>query len=111
MRLQLEPDMEVVGEAENGKGALAAVHALDPDVLVMDQEMPVMNGIATTRALDSSGSRAAVVMLSIHDSSNLRREATAAGVCQFVCKHEPSESLLTAIRDAAGCRQRREGTS
>jgi DNA-binding NarL/FixJ family response regulator len=101
MRLQLEPDITVVGEAPDGAEAIRAVERLSPDVLVMDYEMPLMNGIEATHALNAAGTAARVVMLSIHDSTAVRRAAASAGVRAFVAKHEPSERLLAAIREAA----------
>jgi two-component system response regulator DegU len=101
MRLQLEPDITVVGEAKDGASALLAASELKPDVMVMDYEMPEMNGLEATRSLNESGSGVRVVMLSIHDSSAVRQAARNAGVRSFVAKHEPSEHLLAAIREAA----------
>ncbi len=101
MRLQLEPDITVVGEAADGATAVSAAFSLQPDVLVMDYEMPGMNGIEATQALAQAGNAAAVVMLSIHDDIATQRQAAVAGVRAFVAKHEPSEKLLAAIRDAA----------
>jgi DNA-binding NarL/FixJ family response regulator len=101
MRLQLEPDISVVGEAQDGVTAISAARELNPDVLVMDYEMPGLDGIEATRALAKTGSTSAVVMLSIHDDTAVRRAATSAGVQSFIAKHEPSERLLAAIRAAA----------
>jgi DNA-binding NarL/FixJ family response regulator len=101
MRLQLEPDITIVGEAEDGVAALSAASVLRPDVLVMDYEMPEMNGIEAARKLREMGSRSRVVMLSIHDNTTVKHEAAEAGVDAFVAKHQPSEVLLSAIRAAA----------
>jgi DNA-binding NarL/FixJ family response regulator len=101
MRLQLEPDITVVGEAPDGAEAIRAAETLNPDVMVMDYEMPRMDGIEATQALNAAGSPVNVVMLSIHDGTAVRRAAANAGVRAFVAKHEPSERLLAAIREAA----------
>ena len=102
MRLQLEPDITVVGEAADAVGALSAASVLRPDVLVMDYEMPGMNGVEAARKLREMGSASRVVMLSIHDNPSVKRQATEAGIDAFVAKHQPSEALLAAIRKAAG---------
>jgi CheY-like chemotaxis protein len=106
MRLELEPDITVVGEAEDGVSALSAASVFRPDVLVMDYEMPAMNGIEATRKLREMGSHSRVVMLSIHDNPAVKRQATEAGIDAFVAKHQPSEALLAAIRKAAGLDER-----
>jgi len=110
MRLQLEPDMAIVGEAEDGMTALSAASVLRPDVLVMDYEMPGLNGVETARKLGEMGSASRVVMLSIHDNPTVKQEAADAGIEAFVAKHQPSEVLLAAIRDAAE-NQQREGAT
>jgi DNA-binding NarL/FixJ family response regulator len=69
--------------------------------MVMDYEMPGMNGVEAARTLSDAGSNARVVMLSIHDTLAVRQAAARAGVQSFVAKHEPSERLLAAIREAA----------
>jgi DNA-binding NarL/FixJ family response regulator len=102
MRLQLEPDLTVVGEAGDGRAAVREAQSLQPDVLVMDYEMPEMDGIEATRTLTDLGSTSRIVMLSIHDSPTVKTAAANAGVRAFVAKHEPSERLLAAIREVAG---------
>ena len=100
MRLSLEPDIEVVGEAADGKEAVSIATDLHPDVLVMDYEMPNMDGVEATRAITAAGLDSRVVMLSIYDNVAVKKAAADAGVRAFVCKQDPSEILLAAIREA-----------
>jgi DNA-binding NarL/FixJ family response regulator len=102
LRLHLEPDMQVVGEASGGKEALRLAQTLAPDVVLMDVEMPEMDGIQATIALRAMRSPSAVVMMSIHDDRNIRLQAQAAGAVAFVTKNSMTEELLAAIRQAAG---------
>jgi DNA-binding NarL/FixJ family response regulator len=99
MRLSLESDLHVVGEAASGEEALAVVRSLPPDVILMDIEMPGLDGLVTTAAMRSVAPRSAVVTLSLHDDAASRGKALAAGATAFVGKHAASESL-PAIRDA-----------
>lgn len=101
MRLVLEPDMLVVGEASTGREALTLAQKLSPDVVLMDVEMPDMDGIETTAALRATASPSAVVMLSIHDDTLTRTRAQAAGAVAFVEKRGATQGLLAAIRQAA----------
>jgi len=100
MRLALEPDVEVVGEAGDAKVALALADQLRPDVVIMDVELPGMDGIDATRCLRSALPQTAIVMLSLHDDSDTISRATAAGASAFVAKHRMEGPLLAAIRAA-----------
>lgn len=100
MQLELEPDVEVVGEASDGSGALDLIERLRPDVVLMDVRMKGMDGLQTLEALNARGPRTAVVMLTLHDDAITRAHAFAAGARAFVGKHEPSEALVDAIRNA-----------
>lgn len=97
MRLLLEPDITVIGEASNGKEALALVQQLRPDVVLMDIEMPEMDGISATAALRTIVPQSAVVILSIHEDSVAQARARIAGAAAFVEKRGSTEELLTAI--------------
>ena len=101
MRLALEPDVEVVGEAGDGVTALEQVERLAPQVVLMDVEMPGLDGIATTSELRSRSNGAAVVMLSMHDDAATVERALAAGATAFVSKQSIDGALLEAIRRAA----------
>ncbi|MBI3967515.1 MAG: response regulator transcription factor [Chloroflexi bacterium] len=101
MRLELEPDLEVVGEASDGDAALELAGRLHPDVVLMDVAMPGRDGIAATRALRASREPSQVVLLTLHDDCETRARAQSSGAVAFVGKHEASEILLQAIREAA----------
>ena len=98
MRLSMEPDVEVVGEAESGEAALQLVRALSPDVVLMDVEMPGMDGIVATAALRATAPHVAVVILSLYDDARTRARAREAGAAAFVAKHQAKSTLLATIR-------------
>ena len=98
MRFALEPDLCVVGEAGNGMEALQAAHALAPDVIVMDVEMPLMDGVTAARHLQAVLPHIGIVMLSIHGDAETRAWAQEAGAATFVQKEGAVENLLEAIR-------------
>jgi DNA-binding NarL/FixJ family response regulator len=101
MRLELEPDVEIVGEAGDGSTAVKLAAELSPAVVLMDVEMPVLDGISAASQIVSRDPDTAVVMLSLHDDSVTVRRALAAGAADFVSKHRIDDSLLAAIRQAA----------
>ena len=98
MRLLMEPDIVVIGEASSGEQALELVHVLSPDIVLMDVEMPGMDGITATAALRDNTPKSAVVMMSIHDDAHTRMQAQAAGAAAFVEKSGTLEVLLATIR-------------
>jgi len=100
MELALEPDSQVIAEAENGQEALELARRLQPDVILMDVKLPMMDGITTTEKLRTIAPGCAVVILSLYDDARTRERAQAAGAVAFVSKQEPSEALLAAIRQA-----------
>lgn len=104
MRLAMEPDVAIVGETGDGARALDLAPVLEPDVVVMDVEMPGMDGITATRTMCSIAPRSAIVVLTMYDHARNRREAFNAGAAAFVGKHEASEALPAAIRQAASSR-------
>jgi DNA-binding NarL/FixJ family response regulator len=101
MRLELEPDFEVVGEAENGSAAVDLASALAPNVVLMDVEMPVMNGIDAATQITANSGRTAVVIISMHDDAATISRAKAAGAAAFVAKSQIDSALIDAIRGAA----------
>ena len=101
MRLALEPDLEIAGEAGDGLEALSVAQALKPEVVVMNIEMPRMDGITATRRLRELAPLVAVVIHSLHDDAVTRERARRAGASAFVEKCGAVGLLLAAIRRAA----------
>jgi DNA-binding NarL/FixJ family response regulator len=101
MRLELEPDVEVVGEAANGSQAVLLAESLSARVVVMDVEMPVMDGIDATSEITSRLPGVAIVMLSMHDDAVTVGRARAAGAAAFIAKKSMDDGLIEAIRSAA----------
>ena len=102
MILEAEPDMEVVGEAADGRAAVAAARELRPDIVLMDVRMPEMDGIeATRRLLSDDAGPTKVVMLTTFDMDEYVYEALRAGASGFLLKDVPPEQLLAGIRSVA----------
>ena len=99
--LDAQPDLTVVGEADDGRAALQRVQELDPDVVVMDISMPGMSGLSATRVLKEARPRVAIVVLTRHADDAYLHEMLRAGAAAFVLKQSPSTELIQAIRAAA----------
>lgn len=99
--LDADPDLDVVGEAANGREALAVAGDSAPDVVLMDLSMPVMDGIAATRELLASGSPARVLVLTSFSDRERVRDVLAAGATGYVLKDAEPRDLLAAIHAAA----------
>lgn len=91
----------VAGEAADGSEVLEAVERLDPDVVLMDIRMPVLNGIDATAALRGAGARAQVVILTAFDTDKLLRDALFAGAVSFLLKDAEPDLVVRTIHDAA----------
>jgi DNA-binding NarL/FixJ family response regulator len=96
--LDLEPDMEVLGEAGDGKACLRQVAELHPDVVLMDIRMPQMDGIEATRRLVAAGSGSRVLVLTTFDLDEYVYDAMRAGASGFLLKDAPREQLVNAVR-------------
>jgi DNA-binding NarL/FixJ family response regulator len=101
MILGAEPDMEIVGEAANGREAVALAEEVRPDVVVMDVAMPELNGIEATRRLAASVPHARVLALSMHKDSVYVREILRAGARGYVLKESIAGDLVKAVRAVA----------
>jgi DNA-binding NarL/FixJ family response regulator len=102
IRLGLEPDLVIAGEADTGAAALALAETLQPAVVLMDVQMVGMDGITTAEMIRTRVPDTRVVMLTLYDETHLSARARAAGASAFVAKHERVDVLLAAIRQAAG---------
>lgn len=99
--LSLQPDLEVVGEAGNGEEALRLAARLRPDVILMDLQMPVLDGVEATRRLRLTQPDCRVIALTTFDDDEYVFEGLRAGAIGYLLKDTPSVKLLEAIRAAA----------
>jgi DNA-binding NarL/FixJ family response regulator len=99
--LASDPDLEVVGEAEDGREALTAAAELRPDVILMDLRMPGMGGAAAIRELAERGVTARILVLTTYDSDTDMVPALEAGATGYLMKDAPRDELVGAIRAAA----------
>jgi DNA-binding NarL/FixJ family response regulator len=101
MVLEAQSDLDVVGEAGDGREAVALAGSLDPDVILMDVRMPVMDGVEATRELVASGGRARIIILTTFDLDEYAYAALRAGASGFLLKDASPADLLWAIRAVA----------
>ena len=101
MMLDADPEIEVVGEAGDGKQALVEARRLDPDVLLMDVRMPELDGIEATARLVRSGARARVLVVTTFDLDEYVYRALKAGASGFLLKDATREQLVGAVRTIA----------
>ena len=101
--LEAEDDIEVVGEAANGVEAVEGTKKLDPDVVLMDVQMPVMNGIDATRQIAALGrsESSRVIILTTFEVDEYVYEALRAGASGFLLKRAPAVDLVSGIRIVA----------
>ncbi|WP_072621979.1 response regulator [Spirulina major] len=96
--LQAQPDLEVVGMAEQGQIALEQAIALRPDVVLMDIRMPIMDGVAATEAIQSQAPAIKILVLTTFDDDESVSRAIRAGAKGYLLKDTPSDELAEAIR-------------
>jgi DNA-binding NarL/FixJ family response regulator len=98
--LRLTPDIEVVGEAANGRQALEMVRSLLPDVVLMDIAMPIMGGLEATRRICKESPGTKVLALTQYDDREYVFPVIEAGACGFISKTAASSEVASAIRSA-----------
>jgi two-component system, NarL family, response regulator NreC len=101
MLISAQSDMEVVGEASNGREAVELAARLQPDVIVMDVTMPELNGIEATRRVAQDVPRVRVLALSMHKDAVYVREILRAGARGYLLKDSGETDLISAVRSVA----------
>jgi len=107
--LDIQPDMQVVGEAPNGEQALDAIGKLSPNLILLDAQMPGMTGVEATRQIKNRWPQVKVILMTMY--SDYRSKSIEAGADAFMTKGIPPEQLLAIIRgisqDDAGSKENR----
>lgn len=107
--LTLSGDIEIVGEARDGLEAIHLVETLCPQVVLMDLEMPIMDGYEAARQIKAIQPACRVIALTIHGSEAEQQRAFQAGADDFIVKGAPLETLIQAIRNAPAFGQMPKG--
>lgn len=100
LRNLLEDEFEVVGMVGDGRALVHEAKELDPDVIVVDISMPLLNGIEAVQQIQKAGSRAKIIFLTMHPDITYATRAYEAGASGYILKHSAPSELITAIRDA-----------
>lgn len=98
--LEEEAGLKITGEAMNGLEAVQQVQMLEPDVIIMDIAMPVLNGIEAARQIKLSAGKTKVIILSMHDHTRYIRELLSIGVSGYLLKNAVSNDIIKAIKAA-----------
>jgi DNA-binding NarL/FixJ family response regulator len=96
--------MNVVGEADDGDTALEQARLLQPDVILMDVQMPKMSGITATHYMTTIAPSSAIILLSLSDEDHMRRMAMSAGASAFLTKHSQTDPLISIVRQLSADR-------
>lgn len=97
--LESEPDLKVIGEAEDGRQAVTLACQQEPDVVLMDISMPLLNGLEATRQIKRQCPNVKVLILSMYDNEEYIRQALEAGAMGYILKDAAARELIGAIRD------------
>jgi len=96
--MSLESDLEIVGEATNGAEAIELARKSQPDVVVLDLTMPVMDGLEALPRIREAAPDARVIMLSAHGATEMRARAVAAGASRYIEKTATTREIVEAVR-------------
>jgi DNA-binding NarL/FixJ family response regulator len=96
----LGDEFDIIEAAENGRQAVTAVLALDPDIFVTDISMPLLNGLQAARSIQKTNSRVKIIFLTIHEDRDFIAAAFSAGATGYVTKRRLSTDLVLAIQEA-----------
>lgn len=99
--LESRPDVEIVAEAEDGKQAIELILKEQPDIAILDYSLPLIDGLEVTRQVKARGSKAEIIIFTMHDSDNLADECFGCGARAFLLKSESKQLLNMAIDAAA----------
>jgi DNA-binding NarL/FixJ family response regulator len=99
--LEQEPELEIRGEARNGREAVLMAIALKPHVVVMDMSMPELNGLDATRQIRQAMPETEVLLYTMHDADQLVQESVKAGARGFVLKSDPAANLVAGVKALA----------
>lgn len=100
--LETQPDLEVVGTAANGEEALGLVATTNPDVLLLDLEMPRLDGVGVLQRLQASGGRTRAIVFTVFDTDERIIAAVEAGAAGYLLKGAPRTEVFAAVRAVAG---------
>jgi len=96
--LEDEPGLTIIGEAEDGRSAVAQACRLEPDVVIMDIAMPLLNGLEATRQIKQQCPHVRVLILSMHENEEYIRQVLEAGAMGYILKDAAARELISAIR-------------
>ena len=96
----LKDDFDIVGSAQNGREAIEVAKAFNPDLLVLDISMPILNGIQVASQLKRSGCRAKVIFLTVHEDRDYVDAAFSVGALGYVLKSRVATDLIPAAQEA-----------
>ncbi|TCM20864.1 LuxR family two component transcriptional regulator [Novosphingobium sp. PhB165] len=99
--LSVNPDWRIVGEASNGRDALELIRSTQPDIVILDYSLPMMNGLEVTRAVKRELPRVEILIFTMHDREDILAELLTAGVRGYLLKSDATKHLISAVEALA----------